>query len=413
MVVRLEERCDSSLYHRCAAASHRYSSVLPHVPWRRAASARESRSQSPVGTMSDLMVKIIYPASDAIFYITTRTPSTDAEWIEVQGKALMVAESANLLMMPAHMRDEDRWLADAKLMQRCGRGRVQGGQSERCQGPGRPERRAVSVLCHVPSTLPAKLRATIDEKISRTRLAALLLVLTSSHVTTFGAGPGIPSAAKPEEVGLSSERLPRIHETVQRYLDSGQLAGAVTLVARRGRIAHFEAHGVMDLDSKTPMRKDAIFRIASMSKPVTGVAIMMLMEEGKLRLTDPVSRFIPEFKELKVAVDQAGLRRTPGAGRRAATDSRLLHGSRKPRDHGSRSADPHLRTRERKSRQPAGCAHRAARREPDAGRPDPEAPAGPARLPARIRSGPTACWPAWTRCPGLSRSLRDSPTTHS
>jgi len=77
-------------------------------------------AQSPVGTMSDLMVKIIYPASDAIFYITTRTPSTDAEWVELQGKALMVAESANLLMMPAHMRDEDRWLADAKLMKDAG-----------------------------------------------------------------------------------------------------------------------------------------------------------------------------------------------------------------------------------------------------------------------------------------------------
>jgi CubicO group peptidase (beta-lactamase class C family) len=137
-------------------------------------------------------------------------------------------------------------------------------------------------------------------------LAALLLVATSSPVTTFGAGSGIPAASKPEEVGLSSERLPRIHETVQRYLDSGQLAGAVTLVARRGRVASFEAHGVMDLDSKTPMRKDAIFRIASMSKPVTGVAIMMLMEDGKVRLTDPVSRFIPEFKELKVAVIKPG-----------------------------------------------------------------------------------------------------------
>jgi len=75
---------------------------------------------SPFATMSALMVKIIYPASDAIFYITTREPTSDAEWIELQGKALMVAESANLLMMPAHMRDEDRWLADAKLMRDAG-----------------------------------------------------------------------------------------------------------------------------------------------------------------------------------------------------------------------------------------------------------------------------------------------------
>ena len=73
----------------------------------------------PVGTMSDLMVKIIYPASDAIFYITTRTPTSDAEWTELQGKALAVAESANLLMMPG--RDQDRWMADAKLMLDAGR----------------------------------------------------------------------------------------------------------------------------------------------------------------------------------------------------------------------------------------------------------------------------------------------------
>jgi hypothetical protein len=75
----------------------------------------------PVGTMSDLMVKIIYPASDAIFYITTRTPRTDAEWGELQGKALAVAESANLLMMPGRARDRDRWMADAKLMLDAGR----------------------------------------------------------------------------------------------------------------------------------------------------------------------------------------------------------------------------------------------------------------------------------------------------
>src|SRR5436190_15753024 len=110
------------------------------------------------------------------------------------------------------------------------------------------------------------------------------------------------SNVKPEDVGLSSERLQRINEAVQRYIDSGQITGAVTVVARRGKVAHFEAQGLMDVESKTPMRRDAIFRIASMSKPVTGVAIMMLMEEGKLRLTDPVSRFIPDFKDMKVAV---------------------------------------------------------------------------------------------------------------
>ena len=74
-----------------------------------------------VGTMSDLMVKVIYPASDAIFYITTRQPTTESEWVELQGKALIVAESANLLMMPGRARDEDRWMQDAKLMLDAGR----------------------------------------------------------------------------------------------------------------------------------------------------------------------------------------------------------------------------------------------------------------------------------------------------
>ena len=107
---------------------------------------------------------------------------------------------------------------------------------------------------------------------------------------------------KPEEVGLSSERLVRIHEAVQRHIDAHDISGAVTLVARRGRLAHFEAQGLMDLDSQKPMSKDALFWIASMSKPITGVAIMMLVEEGKVRLNDPVSKFIPEFHGLKVAV---------------------------------------------------------------------------------------------------------------
>ena len=111
-------------------------------------------------------------------------------------------------------------------------------------------------------------------------------------------------ATKPEEVGLSSERLQRIHQTIQRHIDAHDITGAVTLVARKGRIAHFEAHGVMDQESKKPMAKDGLFWIASMSKPITGVAILMLLEEGKVRLNDPVSKFIPEFKGMKVAVMQ-------------------------------------------------------------------------------------------------------------
>jgi CubicO group peptidase (beta-lactamase class C family) len=108
--------------------------------------------------------------------------------------------------------------------------------------------------------------------------------------------------ARPEAAGLSSERLHRVNELVDRYMASGDITGAVTLVARNGRIVHLQAQGVMDSASKKPMQKDTMFRIASMSKPVAGVSILMLVEEGKVRLTDPVSRFIPGFKDIKVQV---------------------------------------------------------------------------------------------------------------
>jgi CubicO group peptidase (beta-lactamase class C family) len=126
------------------------------------------------------------------------------------------------------------------------------------------------------------------------RLAVAFVALT----LTAGVVPSV----RPEDVGLSSERLQRINDLVQRYIESNQISGAVTVVSRKGKIAHFEAQGLMDLESRTPMRKDAVFRIASMTKPVTGVAILMLMEEGQLRLNDPVSRFIPEFKNTRVAM---------------------------------------------------------------------------------------------------------------
>jgi CubicO group peptidase (beta-lactamase class C family) len=124
---------------------------------------------------------------------------------------------------------------------------------------------------------------------------------------------------KPEAVGLSSERLQRINQMIQRYIDGGEITGAITMVSRRGKVAHFEAQGQMDLETKAPMRKDAIFRIASMSKPITAVAILILMEEGRLRLTDPVSRFIPEFKDTKVAIETAPYR--PAANGQPARDA--------------------------------------------------------------------------------------------
>ena len=113
-------------------------------------------------------------------------------------------------------------------------------------------------------------------------------------------------AGHPEDVGLSSERLGRIHEAIQRHIDAGDITGAVTLVARHGRIAHFEAHGLMDLDAETPMRKDAVFRLMSMTKPVTATAVLMMLEEGKIRLGDRVSTFLPEFAEMSVVAGAPG-----------------------------------------------------------------------------------------------------------
>src|SRR5215813_4354817 len=116
---------------------------------------------------------------------------------------------------------------------------------------------------------------------------------------------GLPLAGatvKPESVGLSEERLSRIHETMQRHIDAHRISGAVTIVARKGQMAWFHAQGMMDIEATKPMEKDAIFRIFSMSKPVCGSAILMLLEEGKVRLNDPVSKFLPEFKNAKVAV---------------------------------------------------------------------------------------------------------------
>jgi CubicO group peptidase (beta-lactamase class C family) len=131
----------------------------------------------------------------------------------------------------------------------------------------------------------------------------VVLVLLAGLPLVAGSVP----IGKAEDVGLSTERLKRVGEAVQRHIAAGNVAGAVTLVARRGKIAHFEANGVMDVDTKKPMAKDNLFRLASMSKPITGVAVMMLVEEGKIRLNDPVSRFIPEFAELnKVAVPRPG-----------------------------------------------------------------------------------------------------------
>ena len=139
---------------------------------------------------------------------------------------------------------------------------------------------------------------------------AMTLILALS-VCTFplnslaGSGDALP-LSKPEKVGMSTERLERLNSVMKRYIDDELVAGTVTLVARKGKIVHFEAQGLKDVADNDPMTKDAIFRIASMTKPITSVALMMLYEQGHFQLTDPIYKWLPEFEHMQVAVPTEG-----------------------------------------------------------------------------------------------------------
>jgi CubicO group peptidase (beta-lactamase class C family) len=110
--------------------------------------------------------------------------------------------------------------------------------------------------------------------------------------------------ARPEQVGLSSERLERVSRALRGEIEAGKFPGAVALVARRGQIVYFESFGVRDKTTGEPLAKDAIFRLYSMTKPFASVAAMMLMEDGKFLLTDPVSKFLPQLGKREVSVPQ-------------------------------------------------------------------------------------------------------------
>ena len=162
------------------------------------------------------------------------------------------------------------------------------------------------------------------EAVIRWRLAYLLVAFAAagvlfggiSSVTSVAAAAPEPTAAAPAaaertaardleavdpaDVGVSAKRLERLTAGMQGMVDDGKLAGVVTLMARGGKLVHVHVAGVQDIESGAPMERDSIFRIYSMTKPITGVALMMLYEEGKWRLNDPVSRFIPGFADLQV-----------------------------------------------------------------------------------------------------------------
>ena len=131
----------------------------------------------------------------------------------------------------------------------------------------------------------------------RTFVCALLMGLLAASVSAADL-----ATARPESVGMSSTRLQKLTSAMRQLAESKQLSGVVTMVAKDGKIVHFETAGQRDITTGAPMQKDTLFRIYSMTKPVTGVAMMMLFEEGKWQLNDPVAKYIPEFANLKVAI---------------------------------------------------------------------------------------------------------------
>jgi len=133
----------------------------------------------------------------------------------------------------------------------------------------------------------------------------VLLLLAPLPLSANGLKP-----VRPEEVGLSSERLARIGDRMQAYVDSGEIPGALALVARRGKVAYFEQWGFADREKRAPMKPDTLFRIYSMSKPITAVGVMILHEEGRFQLGDPVAKYLPELAKLEVRDESTN----PGTG---------------------------------------------------------------------------------------------------
>lgn len=171
----------------------------------------------------------------------------------------------------------------------------------------------------------------------RTACISFAAVLALFVATAVAAAP-LPRA-EPEDVGLSSERLERLERVMKAHVDEGRLAGTAMLIARRGKVAYFDTYGKADIEAGKPMRTDTIVRIYSMTKPVTSVAVMLLYEEGHFQLSDPVSKFLPEFKDLPVYESGEGdaMKARP-ASREATIRDLLTHTS--GLSHGTLAAGP-------------------------------------------------------------------------
>lgn len=136
-------------------------------------------------------------------------------------------------------------------------------------------------------------------------LAASLYAITLASGTAMARN--LPTAS-PESVGMSSERLERLDAVTHQWVDDGRIAGVVTLVARRGHVVHLDAYGMADIENNERMTDDKYFRLFSMTKPITSVALLTLFEEGRFQLNDPLARYLPEFADVQVyaGVDQNG-----------------------------------------------------------------------------------------------------------
>jgi CubicO group peptidase (beta-lactamase class C family) len=136
------------------------------------------------------------------------------------------------------------------------------------------------------------------------RVSGALALLAIASAGNGWAEPVLPTAARPEDAGLSSSQLARIEAVTQKHIEAGLVPGAVMLVARRGKIAWYKTMGFRDRAAKDPMQADAIFRIYSMTKSIVSVAAMMLVEEGRMQVSDPVSKYLPEMARMKVGVEK-------------------------------------------------------------------------------------------------------------
>ncbi len=149
--------------------------------------------------------------------------------------------------------------------------------------------------------------------------------------------------AEPEAVGISSERLLRIAPVMRSYVDNGLIPGAVTMVARHGKVVHFDSLGYLDPDAKNPMEKDSLFRIASMTKPIVSLALMMLYEGGKFQLNDPLAKFLPDFSAMQVNVDDGqGGRKKVSAKRQINIRHVLTHTAGFPYELGDKECKEYI-----------------------------------------------------------------------